>query len=170
MIVRPGRQADIAALAVVELSASEVFAGTHMAWAVGQTSAPEHFSAALSQNALWVAEIGGTPVGYLRGERLENSFYIDEISVSQSHQRRGIGRSLMEAALAEAAKRRFTAACLTTDRTIPWNAPYYERFGFRVLAADRTPPALARRLAMQPSPARRCVMWRDLCRSGTATG
>lgn len=162
MIVRYGSEADIAALTVVELSAGTLFEGTHMAWAVGQTSAPEHFHPALAQNKLWVADEGGMPVGYLRAERLENSFYIDEISVSASYQRRGIGRVLIEAALVEAAERRFKAASLTTDRTIPWNAPYYERMGFRVLAADQIPPALARRLALQPNPARRCVMWRDL--------
>ena len=68
----------------------------------------------------------------------------------------------METALTTAAERRFRSASLTTDRTIPWNAPYYERLGFRVLAADQTPPALARRLAVQPNPARRCAMWRNL--------
>lgn len=162
MIVRYGSDADIAALAVVELSAATLFEGTHMAWAVGQTSAREHFHAALSQRALWVADGGGMPVGFLRAERLQNSFYIDEISVSASCQRRGIGRLLIETALIAARKRRFKAASLTTDRTIPWNAPYYARLGFRVLATDQTPPALARRLAVQPNPARRCAMWRDL--------
>lgn len=162
MILRYGREADIPALAVVELSAATLFEGTHMAWAVGQTSAREHFRPALVQNKLWIVEDGGMPVGFLRAERLESSFYIDEVSVSASHQRRGIGRMLIETALAEAAARHFKAASLTTDRTIPWNAPYYKRFGFRVLAADQTPPTLARRLASQPNPARRCVMWRDL--------
>lgn len=162
MIVRYGSEADLPALGVVELSAATLFAGTHMAWAVGQTSAPEHFHPALSQNKLWIADAGGMPVGFLRAERLGNSFYIDEISVSASHQRRGIGRLLIQAALAEAAARRFKAASLTTDRTIPWNAPYYARMGFRVLTADQTPSVLARRLAPQRNPARRCVMWRDL--------
>jgi GNAT superfamily N-acetyltransferase len=162
LIVRYGSEADIPALTVVELSAATLFEGTHMAWAVGQTSAPEHFHPALSQKALWVADDGGMPVGFLRAERLQNSFYIDEVSVSASYQRRGIGRMLIETALAAATKRRFKAASLTTDRTIPWNAPYYARMGFRMLAADQTPPALARRLALQPNPTRRCVMWRDL--------
>jgi len=162
LIVRYGSEADIAALAIVELSAGTVFEGTHMAWAVGQTSTPEHFRAALAQNTLWVADDRGMPVGFLRAERLEDSFYIDEMSVAVSHQRRGDGRNLMETALAEAAERRFKAASLTTDRTILWNAPYYERMGFRVLTAHQTPPALARRLALQPNPARRCAMWRDL--------
>ena len=81
-----------------------------MAWAVGQTSAREHFHAALSQRALWVADDGGMPVGFLRAERLQNSFYIDEISVSASCQRRGIGRLLIETALIAARKRRFKAA------------------------------------------------------------
>lgn len=159
MIVRYGSETDIAALTVVELSAGTVFEGTHMAWAVGQTSAPEYFRAALAQKALWVADDGGMPVGFLRAERLAGSFYIDEMSVAVSHQRRGIGRRLMEVALAEAVQRGFGAASLITDRTIPWNAPLYAQFGFQVLSAEETPPALARRLAVQTNPARRCVMW-----------
>ncbi len=164
MIIRYGSEADIAALTVVELSAGTLFEGTHMAWAVGQTSSPGSYTASLKQNKLWVADSAGMPVGFLRAERMGDSFYIDEMSVSAAHQRRGIGRKMMEAALAEAARRGFAAACLTTDRTIVWNAPFYTQLGFRMLSPDETPPALARKLVTQPKPAQRCAMWRDLRR------
>jgi hypothetical protein len=32
---------------------------------------------------------------------------------------------------------------LTTFADVPWNAPYYERCGFRVMAADEITPGLA---------------------------
>ena len=35
------------------------------------------------------------------------------------------------------------AVTLTTFRDVPWNAPYYERLGFRTLAADEITPGLA---------------------------
>lgn len=162
MIVRYGSEADLAALTVVELSAGTLFEGTHMAWAVGQTSGARDFRRSLSQNKLWIADSAGMPVGFLRAERIADSFYIDEMSVAAAYQRQGIGQVLMEAALAEATRRGFTSASLTTDRTLPWNAPYYERFGFRIITSTDTPPALARRLAAQPNATLRCVMWRDL--------
>ncbi|MZD06511.1 GNAT family N-acetyltransferase, partial [Streptomyces sp. SID5785] len=33
---------------------------------------------------------------------------------------------------------------LTTFRDVEWNAPYYARLGFRVLAEDEVTPGLAR--------------------------
>lgn len=162
MIIRYGNEADIPALIVIELSASTLFEGTHMAWAVGETSTSRQFVKAIAVSNLWVAEDTSGPAGYLRGDTLGDSFYIDEVSVASSYHRRGIGRQLIETALAEAARRGFRAATLTTDRTIPWNAPYYERLGFSRLTSREMPPALARRLANQPHREQRCVMRRML--------
>ena len=65
--------------------------------------------------AAWIAEAEGRPVGYVLTffhERGENPFHrprrwceIDQIAVDPEWRRRGIGRALMAAALAEADKR-----------------------------------------------------------------
>lgn len=57
-----------------------------------------------------------------------------------------------------------------TFRGVPWNAPYYERLGFRELAASEVTPGLAARRAAGPgadgdSYARVC-MRRDLIADG----
>ena len=157
MTVRLARDADIPALAEVERSAGELFAGTHMEWAVGQVTPAEQVRAAIARGDVWLME-DGVPVAYLIGGRMDGDFYIDELSVARSHHRRGIGRRLIEAALDEARRRGHPAATLTTDRTLQWNAPYYERLGFVMLAPEETPPELAARLASQPNPDRRCAM------------
>ena len=160
MIIRPGIAADIPALIAVDLSAGELFRGTHMDWAVGDHSSAEELSTAIGSGRLWVAEADGTPVGYLAAEEIDGSFYIYEVAVAMSHQRQGVGRRLIETALAAARDAGYQLATLTTDRTLPWNAPYYERLGFRVVEAPS--PGLAARLASQPTPDRRCVMERAL--------
>ena len=160
--VRPADRTDIPAIAAVERSAGQLFAGTHMDWAVGDTTDPGELASAVKRGDLWVADDGGTIAGFLLAGTLAGAFYLHEIAVAAAFQRRGVGRMLIEVALGEAKRRGHPAATLTTDRELRWNAPYYERLGFRTLTVDETPPRLAARLASQPSPERRCAMIREL--------
>jgi GNAT superfamily N-acetyltransferase len=157
-VIRPGAAEDIPALIAIELAAGDLFAGTHMDWAVGHAPSPDQFEDAHGRDDLWVLELGGTVVGFLIGDRRDDDFFIAQVSVAPSHHRRGLGRALIETVLTEARKRGFAAATLTTDRTIPWNAPYYERLGFRSLAPDVMPPQLAAQLASEPHSGDRCAM------------
>jgi GNAT superfamily N-acetyltransferase len=162
MEVRLARPGDIPALIEIELSAGELFAGTHMDWAVGQVTPLDELRAAVARGDVWLVEDVGAPVAYLIGDRVDGDFHIDQVSVARSHQRRGLGRLLIEAATAEARTRGHRAATLTTDRRLPWNAPYYLRLGFELLAPHHVPPQLAARLACQPFPAQRCAMRLEL--------
>ena len=132
-----------------------------MAWAVGQTADPAELAEHIAAESVWIAADEQVLGAFLIAGVMDGEFYIDEISVAASHQRRGVGRTLIETALADAKRRRYRAAKLTTDRSLPWNAPYYARIGFRILEAA-TPPQLAARLASQPNPERRCAMQREL--------
>lgn len=50
------------------------------------------------------------------------------------HARRGLGRTLLDTAAAWAEQRGLAALTLTTYSDVPWNAPYYERLGFQIMA------------------------------------
>ena len=162
MRLRLAVPADVPALTAVELSAGELFIGTHMAWAIGQSTDPVELLDRIGKAAVWIAEDGRGIGGFLITGTMDGDFYIDELSVATSHQRRGVGRTLIEAVLCEAKRQGFRTATLTTDRDLPWNAPYYARLGFRILTPGETPPELSVRLASQPSPDRRCAMRRTL--------
>jgi|CXWL01.1.fsa_nt_gi GNAT superfamily N-acetyltransferase len=162
MRVRLATAADIPAIVAVELSAGDMFAGTHMAWAVGETSRPDELFAPIEDGNVWVAEDGGQVAGYLCAEPLDGNFHIEEVSVASPFQRRGVGRLLIDVAAEEASRRGDTALTLTTDRTLPWNAPYYERLGFHVLAPAELTPALAAELSAKPNAHLRCAMMRLL--------
>jgi putative acetyltransferase len=74
-----------------------------------------------------VAEEAGRPVGFAE---LEPDGHIDRVYVSADHQRRGIGRQLLAAVMAEAQRvgiaRLFTEASITAR-------PFFEAQGFAVL-------------------------------------
>ena len=61
--------------------------------------------------------------------------HLEEIDVDPDHDRRGIGSALLDEACALARRRGHDYLTLTTFADVPWNAPFYEGRGFRVLAA-----------------------------------
>lgn len=75
-----------------------------------------------------VAEQAGRPVGFAE---LEPDGHVDRVYVAADHQRRGIGRQLLAAVVAEA--RRVGLARLFTEASITAR-PFFEAHGFVVLA------------------------------------
>ncbi len=158
MLIRSATAADIPAIIAVELSAGTLFEGTHMAWAVGETSSQPHLLERIDQRLVWVSEIDGNVAGYLCGAQLGGDFHIEEVAVSLAYQRQGVGRRLLENVAMRARDLDFDTLTLTTDRTLPWNAPYYERLGFSIIADADLPMELRNALAEKPDPHRRCAM------------
>ncbi len=162
MLIRPGLFADCAGINEVELSAGLLFAGTHMDWAVGEVTGAEDLRIGADSNMLWVAEIDKVIAGFILGGAEGEDFHLREVSVARHFQGQGIGIALVEAALTAAAKRGFRTATLTTDLTLRWNAPWYERLGFRILTPEEIPPRLAEKLAEERNPHLRCAMARSI--------
>ena len=92
--------------------------------------------------------------------------YIQEIDVHPDHGRRGIGTSLIHSVCAWAESQKIPAITLTTFRHFPWNAPFYERLGFRSLKQGELTPGLAAALANETSrgldPTKRVAMLKQL--------
>lgn len=86
----------------------------------------------------------GEPVGYLLVDVVDGAGHVEQVSVHPSCAGRGIGRDLIGEADRWAAARRLPALTLTTFRDVPWNAPYYERLGFRRLAETELTAGLHR--------------------------
>jgi putative acetyltransferase len=75
----------------------------------------------------FVAELDGIVVGYAD---LQPTGYIDHFFVSGRHPRQGIGSSLMEHLLKEAASRGISEMTSDVSRTAQ---PFYEKFGFAIV-------------------------------------
>jgi N-acetylglutamate synthase-like GNAT family acetyltransferase len=55
---------------------------------------------------------------------------LEQLSVLPDYGRRGLGRTLVESAMAEAARRGYDSISLRTFAAVPWNGPFYRSCGF----------------------------------------
>ena len=91
----------------------------------------------------WVAvDSADEPIAYLISDLVDQGLHVEQVSVHPDFARRGIGRSLLEFAAGHAVGMGAPALTLTTFAQVPWNAPYYRRCGFRVLAETEWTPGL----------------------------
>ncbi|BCJ68739.1 GNAT family N-acetyltransferase [Polymorphospora rubra] len=96
----------------------------------------------LAGRALVAVDPADRPVAYLLTDPVDGNVHVEQVSVHPDHARRGIGRALLEDVARRAAADGVPALTLTTFAEVPWNAPYYLRCGFRVLAGERWTPGL----------------------------
>ncbi|MFI6766319.1 GNAT family N-acetyltransferase [Streptomyces sp. NPDC050355] len=140
MIIDIPAPAELPVLRAVERAAGEAFRELGMA-SVADDEPPSLAQLAEYQRAgrVLAAYDGGLPVAYLLWEPVDGATHIEQVSVHPDRARRGIGRRLIDRA--ERAGGPF-ALTLTTFTEVPWNAPYYERIGFRRMADAELTPGL----------------------------
>ncbi|MDX3660880.1 GNAT family N-acetyltransferase [Streptomyces sp. ID05-26A] len=153
MLIRLAQPAELPYLQQIEIASGEPFRDAGMP----EIADDDPMSLDdLAEHEVWVA-IGaeGVPVAFIAIGDVDGATHVHQVSVHPSHARQGIG-----AALIEHVTRGERAVTLTTFRDVPWNAPYYERLGFRVVAD--VSPGLAKLLRAEASrgldPATRVAM------------
>jgi GNAT superfamily N-acetyltransferase len=143
--IRPPRRDELEALVAIELAAGALFTMVGMPEIAyddpGTIPELEPFRAG---GRAWVAvDADDRPVAYLISAIVDGCAHIEQVSVAPAHARRGLGAALIDHLAAAAAAEGRPAMTLTTFRDVPWNAPYYERLGFRVIARADQGPELA---------------------------
>ena len=93
------------------------------------------------EHAAVVLVSGDPPVGFACVEVVDGDAHLWQLSVHPDAGRRGRGTALVEAVCAWARAQGLPGVTLTTFAEVPWNAPFYERLGFRAL--DDLTPGLA---------------------------
>jgi GNAT superfamily N-acetyltransferase len=162
--IRPARPDDLGKLGPIERSAASLFRDVGLAWlADGDTMEPAVLTGLCREGTLWVAvDERDEPVGFLAGHEMDGQFYIAEVSVARSHQRRGIGIRLVEAALEHGRRLGVGAITLTTYRDLAWNGPFYSRLGFMEIDPADAGPGHRQKLQAEAAaghdPAQRCLM------------
>jgi len=140
--VRPARPDDVAAVRRIGVDAGRRFAEIPDPRVARCADDPpfeaDELLPAIAEGCLWVAvhpaRTGGDePVGFLLAVLLDGSLHVEELAVAPAHERAGHGGRLLEAADGAAWSLGRPALTLTTFADVPWNRPYYERRGFRVL-------------------------------------
>ena len=166
--IRLALENDLDALTDVENSAMVLFSQVGLSWI---SEAPPLDRAFLyermaSEN-LWVAaDISNQPAGFIVGKEMDGFYFIYELSVSQEHQRKGLGRRLAQKVMDYAHENAYPAITLTTYRDLPWNGPFYNSLGFREIMPSPAIPELSAKLekeiAFGHARERRCIMIREL--------
>jgi GNAT superfamily N-acetyltransferase len=142
------RRDQIVHLQAIELAAAKLFSPAVLPAKMRDQALPqETLIDAQTSGRLWVAvDANGQPVGFAMASLCGKVALLDEVDVHPHHQRRGLGRALVQTVIAWASAKALSGIALTTFLELPWNAPFYQRLGFRVLARDATPEWLARQL------------------------
>jgi GNAT superfamily N-acetyltransferase len=163
VIIRPARTSELPALQDIERAAGQPFMSIGMPEIARDEPPPLPVLAASGQaGLLWVAAgEKDEPVAYLMAEVVDGCLHIEQVSVHPDSARRRIGRALIEHAADRAATDGLAALTLTTFASVPWNAPYYLRCGFRILDDTELTPGL--RAIRQHEAERGLDRWPRVC-------
>jgi GNAT superfamily N-acetyltransferase/uncharacterized damage-inducible protein DinB len=143
--IRLAEPDDIPLLASVERRAAALFEG----WTartgltpqlLSDVSSVEELDDARRQRQLWVATRDGEIVGFAQALILDGVAHLDEIDVVPEHMRKGVGSKLIETVCQWAGQSGYSKITLSTFRDVPWNRPFYETRGFRVVDPGHLAP------------------------------
>lgn len=142
-MIRPATAVDIPALPDIERSAAEAFRDSPHPWIADDEVVPaEAYPDPVAAGLVWVAETDGALAGFCLAEAEPEALHVHELAVRHDRQGGGLGRALLEAAIADAKRRGLPSVTLTTFADVAWNAPFYERLGFRAVATEDLDPRL----------------------------
>lgn len=134
IVVQPADRSHFSRLREIERRAFETLRAVGAVSGEAKTNSDAELQAYLHDCLLYAAfDESGEPVGYVGGFIAGDCLHVDEMDVHPDHQRRGIGRQMMEAILQEGRARKLVFATLTTDRFAPFNAPFYASLGFEII-------------------------------------
>jgi GNAT superfamily N-acetyltransferase len=121
----------------------------------------------LAAGSGWLAiDPNNQPVGFAAMSLLDGEPYLQQISVRTRFMRRGIGRSLIARITQAALEASHSRLWLTTYTHLPWNRPFYERFGWVLVPEHGCRPELRAVFDHEqrwlPQPENRVVMCKRL--------
>lgn len=162
--IRRTTDADVPQLPAVERSAARSFATIpELSWIVGDDVLDEAQHRRFAAGGWsWVADIAGTPVGFICAELVEDEVHIWEVAVGEPYQQQGIGLRLMARIESQARDAGARALTLTTFSDVPWNGPFYASLGYEVIDPEAYGVRLRRILELEVRAGipgdRRCAM------------
>lgn len=143
MIIRQALEENIASIIAIDSSATVKF-GTIPALAdlASDQESPEKIQQWLRVGRVYLLEADAEPLGFVAAHQIDSVIHIDEIAVMSDSQGKGIGKMLLNAVVGWAKEISCQAdvwaarVTLTTYADVPWNGPWYRKFGFKEIEAQ----------------------------------
>ena len=130
--IRLARLEDAAAFHLVEDDAASLLreepslAGT----VIPPTASAADHARTIAKGRSLAALHADSIIGFAAIRVAGRELHLAELSVARAHQRCGVGSLLIRAMKIDARNSGYRAITLNTYRDVPWNAPFYARFGF----------------------------------------
>lgn len=126
--IRTATPEDLPALPVLEAAADRLLEAElgHHALPAPELTTPVE--------PLFILVAGNPPVGFARVDEAGGQAHLEQLSVHPDSASRGIGRSLVNAAIDAARGRGYLSMTLCTFADVPFNAPFYASCGFEEFA------------------------------------
>jgi len=146
--IEQAKGTDIAELANIELKAAALYPKGRIPQAYCEQTLPlSILRKAQQEKLLYCAYLNSNIVGFAschkysdtKNNITKHNLHLDEIAVLPKFGNQGIGSQLMEAILFQCQTLKFNGMSLTTFCDLPWNAPFYQKFGFNALKESNMP-------------------------------
>lgn len=174
--IRPGTAADFSAIDQIGITAVERFNSipelSHLKNVVGLTH--DKLQQWLTDGKVFIVEDTTKPVGFASAFPKDDVLYVNEVVVDLSCQGKGIGGLLVNAILNWARERKknegkTSKVSLMTYAEVPWNAPWYRKFGFKEVDAATVGPRHVEKMRYdrevrdmnKPGYTRCCMLWEE---------
>lgn len=138
--LRVMRSDEKAVLQEIEIDARRRYQGlvNHAFVATTPAIAPERFDAGVTFVVAQSEEV----LGYALTQPMDGLTYLASIAVRTDAAGKGVGAMLVNAVIKAARTDQALGVALTTFETPPWNGPWFRKFGFAPIAAERIGPGL----------------------------
>ena len=147
--IRPATEVDLPRLVEVEIEAGQAFRTVDMPEIADSVPDMSQLREAAAAERVWVTEVGTELAGFITAELMDGNAHVAQVSVAPDYGRLGIGRAMIELVEDWGRSAGCPATTLTTFRSVPWNAPYYARLGYTVLADHQAGPELLRTMTYE---------------------
>jgi GNAT superfamily N-acetyltransferase len=142
-VIRTPRLDELERLRDIERAAGVLFADAGMPEVAAHEPEPaDALEQYVDAGRAWAITIDDLPVGYAVVNIVDGCAHLEQISVHPDAGRLGLGTLLLHHVCAWAREQGYAAVTLSTFSHLAWNAPFYAKNGFRVMADDELGPEL----------------------------
>ena len=138
-IIRLAQDKDAEWICKIELEAAKRFKGLGLIdHLLEQSFCQEKLKELIKQEQVWVvsSQTQTLSVGFIIISILGQEAYLEEVSVLPQYGGQGLGTMMIDTVCQWSKSKGLSSILLSTFRNVRWNAPFYEKLGFKILCSE----------------------------------